>query len=146
MADLFPKRNRDFFNWLPNLFDKDSTTDLFERPFGLQYPKVDVKDENNHYLVEAELPGFSKDDVTVEYKNGYITLEGRKEQSTETNDENNNYIRKERSYGSFQRSFYVGDVNEENIDGNFSNGLLTLKIPKTRDSLEDSSGYRIDLN
>ncbi|MGY4688280.1 Hsp20/alpha crystallin family protein [Salibacterium sp. K-3] len=146
MADLFPKRNRDFFSWLPGLFDKDTTTDLFERPFGLQYPKVDVKDEGDHYLVEAELPGFSKEDVSVEYKNGYITLEGRKEESSETNDENQNYIRKERSYGSFQRSFYVGDVNEEEINGQFHDGLLTLHVPKTKDSLDDKSGYKIGLN
>ncbi|SER95590.1 Hsp20/alpha crystallin family protein [Salipaludibacillus aurantiacus] len=144
MANLFPKRRRDVFEWLPSFLDRDSTTDLFDSSFGFQSPKVDIKEKKDHYVIEAELPGFSKEDISVEYKDGHLTIQGKTERSAETKDDQ--YVRRERSSGSFQRSFYIGDINEKEIQGEFKNGLLVLNVPKTREELDESSGYRIDIN
>ncbi|SDC35115.1 HSP20 family protein [Pelagirhabdus alkalitolerans] len=137
MSNLFP-RKRDVFDWLPSFFDREQSL------FDFDAPKVDVKDKNDHYEIDAELPGFEKDDVVVEYKDQYLTIEGRREESVEKEDDD--FVRRERSFGSFKRSFYVGDIDESDIKGSFKNGLLTLKVPKSNDRLDDSSAHRIKLD
>lgn len=140
VGSLFPKKD-DLFNLMPGLFDRDR--DLFS--FGKHdLPKVDVKNRKDHYEIDAELPGFDKEDVVVEYKDRHLTIEAKKE--TEVNIEEEDYVRRERSSGSFKRQFFVGDVDEEKIKGTFKNGVLTLTVPKTKDDLEDDQSYRINLD
>ncbi len=143
MANLFPRRN-DMFDWLPSFLKNDQGTSLFDTSFRFETPKVDVKDKRDYYEMVAEAPGFSKDDIVVEYKDGYLTIQGKKEDTVEEKDEQDHYVRRERSYGSFQCSFYVGDVDEQKITGQFDNGLLTLQVPKSDDA-HDSSTYKIEI-
>ncbi len=143
MVNLFPKKDRELFEGLPSLFSKDGITSLFDDHFGLQ-PRVDVKDEKNYYVIEAELPGFSKDDITVEYKDNYLFIDGKKEATEEMKDDDH-FIRRERTTGTIQRKFYVGDIDETQINGKFKNGLLELTVPKSNAELDGRSGYRIDL-
>ncbi|MBB5175133.1 Hsp20/alpha crystallin family protein [Texcoconibacillus texcoconensis] len=142
MTNLFPKKKRDFFERLPSFFQRDVS--LFDGEMDFQSPKVDVKESRWQYTIEVELPGFYKDNVAVDFKDGYITIKAKREESLETKDDDR-FVRKERSYGSVQRSFYVGDIDEEKIEGKFENGLLTLKVPKSDEDFEETSGYRIDL-
>ncbi|UTR13842.1 Hsp20/alpha crystallin family protein [Salipaludibacillus sp. LMS25] len=143
MVNLFPKRDRELFEGMPSLFSKDGLTSLFDDHFKLQ-PRVDVKEEKDHYVIEAELPGFSKDDITVEYRDSYLFIYGKKETTEEMKDDDR-FVRRERTTGTIKRKFYVGDIDETKINGNFTNGLLELTVPKSDADLEGSNGYRIDL-
>ena len=79
-------------------------------------------------MLEAEIPGVDKEDINLEYKDDILTISV--ERKEEVNDERENYIRKERRYGSFKRAFYVDNVDEENIKAKFKNGVLKIKLPK----------------
>lgn len=134
---------------IPRNFNENWFDDFFNVPFekffgtnnspllassGKSLMKMDVKEENNNYAVEMDLPGFKKEDVKVELDNGYLTISATRGESKENSDENGNYLRKERYTGSCARSLYVGNnVKQENIKAKFENGILSLTIPKIED-------------
>ena len=92
--------------------------------------KCDIYEEDGNYHIEMDIVGFNKDDITIECDKGYLTITAEK--STLQNDEssNKNYIRRERSYGSYKREFYLGEIDTDNVDANFNNGVLSIVIPK----------------
>ena len=90
--------------------------------------KCDINEKDGVYHIEADIPGIDKKDISIEHNNGYITIKATKEKNEET--ENKNVIRQERFYGAMERKFYVGDVDEENINAKFDNGVLKISIPK----------------
>ena len=141
MKRLSPRRRDEFF---PSLFESNMETDIFNKFFKTaRFPQVDIKEKEKHYEFEVELPGFSKEDIIVEYKDGYLEIEGQKEQSYETEEREGHYIRKERSYGSFKRVFYVGEIDQDEISGSFNNGVLTLQVPKSEEDQRKERGYQI---
>ena len=117
-------RTLDLFNW-----DR-----VFDRYFGdfdhsAGWPAVDVREDDDNYLVEVELPGLSEKDVEVKVENGVLTIASGKDESREEKDEG--YIWKERRHYSFSRSFSLPDnVDGEKITANFKNGLLDVAVPK----------------
>ena len=131
MADMVPvnkgglfKRGEDF---LDNLFNEDFFAIPFEKMgFGF---RVDLKENENAYLVEAELPGVNKDSIDVEFKNNYLTISAKREEKTEEKKEI--YVRKERKYGELVRSFYIDNVDEEKITASFAEGILKVELPKS---------------
>lgn len=142
MRKLLPSKREDF---IPSLFESGFETDLFDRFFKeSHYPKVDIKEVDNGYELKMDVPGFSKEEIKVEYREGYLELEGTHEENKETKEEGH-YIRKERSYGSFKRSFYVGDIDESEIRGSFKDGMLQLHVPKASEEDEKKSGTQIQL-
>ena len=97
---------------------------------------TDIKDEGDHYLLQAELPGFQKEDIDLDVKDGVLTISA---QHQENNDHNSgNYVCKERRYGSFTRSFNLENIQEEGITASYHNGVLELKMPKRKESLPQS--------
>ena len=139
---FMPKKREDFF---PKLFQSDLDSDFFDRFFKeSNYPQVDVKEVEGQYEVVVDVPGFAKEDISVDFKDGYLTISGKKEQSSETTEEEGHYIRKERSFGSFKRSFYIGDVDDQAIKGNFKDGVLRLAVPKPAVK-ESGNGKRIEI-
>lgn len=139
---FMPRKREDFF---PKLFQSDLDSDFFDRFFKeSNYPQVDVKEANGQYEVVVDVPGFSKDDIQVDFKDGYLSISGKKEESTETSEDEGHYIRKERSFGSFKRSFYVGDVDDQAIKGNFKDGVLQLTVPKPEEK-DSGNGKRIEI-
>lgn len=139
---FMPRKREDFF---PKLFQSDLDSDFFDRFFKeSNYPQVDVKEANGQYEVVVDVPGFSKDDIQVDFKDGYLSISGKKEESSETSEDEGHYIRKERSFGSFKRSFYVGDVDDKAIKGNFKDGVLQLTVPKPEEK-ESGNGKRIEI-
>lgn len=93
------------------------------------YPiKVDIKEKNKEYLLEAEIPGVDKENINLEINDDVLTISV--ERKEEINEEKESYIRRERRYGSFRRSFYVNDVDQEKIKAKFKDGLLHVKLPK----------------
>ena len=117
-----------------NLFNDIFDDSFFRDGFGNQQMatmKTDIKEEEGKYLLDIELPGFEKEDINAELKDGYITITAKKEENKEEKDKEGNFIRRERYSGACQRSFYVGkDVREEDIQAEFKDGILKLNIPK----------------
>lgn len=92
--------------------------------------KTDIQDDGSKYILEAELPGFSKEDIHIDINKDYLTISAERNSENEEKDKDGRYIRKERFYGSFKRSFNVSNVNTEAIDAEYSNGILKLNLPK----------------
>jgi len=90
--------------------------------------KTDIREEADKYVLEAEMPGFSKDDVKIDIEGDYLTLSA--ERKSEKEETKGGYIRRERSYGSFKRSFNIEDVDADNIAAKYDNGVLLLDLPK----------------
>ena len=124
-----------------NLFD-DFMDDNFERNFfGSRNPlygkhsknlmKTDVKETDNGYELDIDLPGFKKDEITAHLEDGYLTVSAAKGVDKDEKDNEGRYIRRERYSGSMTRSFYVGNaVTEEDIKAKYEDGILSLSIPK----------------
>lgn len=100
--------------------------------------KTDVKECKDHYEVSIDLPGFRKDEITVDLKDGYLTVAAAKGLDKDEQSEDEKYIRRERYAGSCQRSFYVGDVRPEDIKGKFESGVLTVSVPKMQEQLPET--------
>ena len=110
-------------------FRNDPFRDLtgFEKSFS---PRVDVSETDKEFKVSAELPGMDEKDIQVTFGRGRLTISGKKE--SEKVEEDSQYYRRERSYGSFQRSVALpSEINEEKIDAVFKKGILKITIPKT---------------
>lgn len=90
--------------------------------------KTDIIDHEGFYEMKIDMPEINKDDIKMSLNDGYLTIEAKVEKNTDNNDK---YIRKERYYGEYERSYFVGDaVKEEDIDAKLENGVLTLNIKK----------------
>lgn len=123
-----------------SLFDRFFDDSLEKEFFGTHNPlygkhaknlmKTDVKDVNDHYEVAVDLPGFQKDEVNVELENGYLTISADKGLDKDQKDDEGHYIRQERYSGSCSRSFYVGDIQPEDIHAKYEDGILKLTLPK----------------
>ena len=93
--------------------------------------KTDVRETDDAYEVDIDLPGFKKDEVTAELNDGYLTISASTDTNNDEKDKDGHYIRRERYSGSCQRSFYVGkDVTEDDIKASFEDGTLKMTIPK----------------
>ncbi len=90
--------------------------------------KTDITDKGDHYLLEAELPGFNKEDIHVDIDGDYLTIHAQQDLKNEKKD--HKFIRQERSYSSISRSFNISDVDTEHISAKYKNGVLELNMPK----------------
>lgn len=131
---------------LPSIFGENLFDDFFSDPFGMMVPqsrdllygkhgknlmKTDVRETESSYELDIDLPGFKKDEVHVDLKNGYLTISAEKGLDKDESDKKGKYIRQERYAGSCSRSFYVGeDVEAGEVAARFENGILQLSIPK----------------
>lgn len=111
-----------------NFFFDDDFDNLFLSTTKKNEMKCDIYEEDGNYHIVMDVPGYDKNDINIEVKDGYLTIKASK--SSEENEETKKYIRRERAYGEFQRSFALGDVDSDKIDANFSNGTLKITIPK----------------
>ncbi|NLX62389.1 MAG: Hsp20/alpha crystallin family protein [Tissierellia bacterium] len=134
MFGLTPYRNRRGLSRrifdLDRIFD-DMLDELDYRFFSYNPMRVDIRETDDKYLLEAELPGVNKDDIIIEVRNDIMTISV--ERNEEIREERENYIRRERRFGSFRRSFPVEDVEQDKIDARFENGILYLELPKKKD-------------
>ena len=135
-----------FDDWMDD-FEKDFAKELFPAKSPLygkhakNMMKTDVRETDNGYEVDIDLPGFKKDEVNVQLNDGYITISAAKGLDKDEKDKKTGkYIRRERYAGSMSRSFYVGaDVKQEDIHAKYESGILQLTIPK-----KDSKGIEQD--
>ena len=132
---------------LPGIFGENLFDDFFADPFGMMpagrrsdplygkhaqnLMKTDVREKDNAYELDVDLPGFKKDEITVDLKDGYLTIGASKGLDRDQSDENGKYIRRERYAGVCSRSFYVGEnVRPEEIGAKYEDGILRLSVPK----------------
>ena len=117
---------------LPNRF-------LYDSMFGVdrfEDMSCDIYEKDNKYHVEMDIPGFSKDDIKIECHKGTITVSIEKNLENDTEDDNKKYIRRERKTGKYKRSFYLGDIDEENIKAEFKNGTLIMIVPLKEETVK----------
>lgn len=94
--------------------------------------KTDVKENENDYELQVEVPGVSKENISIDYENVYVTIAAKTNKSKDEKDKEGNYIRRERYSGSYSRSYYVGDVDRESIKAKLDNGVLSIIVPKAK--------------
>ncbi len=126
---------------LDNFFG-DFFDDSFLSPMNMSKFNSDVRETENEYLISAELPGVDKKDIKLDYKNNYLVISAKRNE--EHDDKKDNYIRKERSYGEFSRSFYFDNVSEDKINAKFENGVLKITLPKVEKDKEKVTNIKID--
>ena len=126
---------------MPSLFGENLLDNLFDVPTfrGLNgfsssdrnMMSTDVKETDSGYEISINLPGFKKEDVKGEVKDGYLIINASNQTSNDTKDENGKYIRRERYCGSCSRSFYVGEqITQNDIKARFEDGVLKIDVPK----------------
>ena len=128
---------------MPSILSNDFMDDFFSVPrvtgfggsrFDRDFSRMmttDVKETDNAYQLDMNLPGFAKEDIKAELKDGYLTINAESNSSNDEKDDDGNFIRRERYTGSCSRSFYVGDgVTQDDIHAAFKDGVLTLTVPK----------------
>jgi HSP20 family protein len=122
--DLMPREH--FFN---QVFDQFFGEDFFA-PFNAKGNsfQVDLEEKNDSYVIKADLPGIKKEDININFANDYLTISAKRNEDTEVKEDN--YLRRERRYGEFNRSFYMRNVRDEDIDAEFNDGVLTVSLPK----------------
>ena len=114
-----------------NIFN-DMDKDFFSGAMPANACRTDIKDAGDKYVMESELPGFEKEDITLDINGTYLTISAEHKTETENKDEESKYIRKERTYGSYKRSFDISDVDAEGISAEYKNGILIIDLPKKK--------------
>ena len=132
---------------MPSIFGEDLFDDWMNWPWSRSYNyntvmKTDVRDVDGNYELSIDLPGFTKDEVQVELKDGTLTVHAEKGLDKDESEKDGSYIRKERYAGAVSRSFYVGDVQPGEVKGKYESGVLTLTIPK-KDQPQVAASNRI---
>ena len=132
-----------------NLFNDDwmdfSFPDIDKELYGKHAKnlmKTDVKEKDGNYEVAIDLPGFKKDEITAELKDGYLTISAAKGLDKDEKDKDGKYIRRERYAGNLSRSFYIGEgVKQEDIKAAFKNGILNITVPKEDKTAKEEKKY-----
>ncbi len=124
MFGLTPFERNDI--WTPfRDFDKD-----FFKGFGAAHCRTDIKDAGDRYLMECEMPGFDKNDIKIDINGSTLTLCAEHKAEKDEKNSDGEYIRRERSYGSYCRSFDISNIDESSIEAEYANGILKLNLPK----------------
>ena len=135
---LMPRRDYD-------LFGDDFFGDDFFKPEKNTLMKTDIKETDNSYILDIDLPGYKKEDIKVELNDGYLLIHAHT--SNEVKDEKKGkFVRRERFTGECSRSFYVGeDIKEDEITASFKNGILNLEVPKVSPEEKKSEKKYIEI-
>ena len=145
------RRNQDMTTFNPWLDMEEFKKAFFSNPFGsffnapaLNQFRTDVTDEGDHYLLETDLPGFEKKDITLDIHDDMLTIRAERKSKVEEKDKKDKVIRMERSYGSYQRSFDISGVDADQIKAKYTDGVLRLTLPKLERSLPQGKRLEIE--
>jgi len=127
---LFSRLYRDFFDDMMAPFDNFSTFN------------TDIIDKGEHYLLQAELPGFKKDEINIDIENDTLKISANHKE--EIKEERKNYIRHERKYNSYSRAFNISGILKDKITASYNNGILELKLPKEEAEVIDAKHIEIE--
>ena len=138
---LVPKKHYDLFD------------DFFDDPFfkeerqlhPMPMMKTDIRETENNYIIDVDLPGFKKEDIKVNIEEGYLNISASTS-SSENEEEKGNYIRRERYSGECTRRFYIGeDIEDNEVSARFDNGILCIEIPKKKEVYKVEEKKYIDI-
>ena len=147
---------------LPSIFGENLFDDFFNDDYGMMIPtwnnrnsaygkyvngmmKTDVRETENTYEVDIELPGCKKEDIKMDLKDGYLTISAQQNVKHDEKDQDGKYIRQERYTGSCSRSFYVGEMKPTDIAAKYTDGILKISVPKQEvQKLPESTSIAIE--
>ena len=125
---------RDDFDLFDDVFDNGFDVPMFNQEPVL---KTDVVEKDGKYIMKTDLPGFAKNDVKVTLENGTVSIHASRHENKDEKDRKGKVLRRERRYGSYSRSFYVGNqVKDSDVKANYNNGVLTIELPAREDRKE----------
>ena len=144
------RRNQDMTTFNPCREMDEFENAFFSNPFSsffgasaLSQFRTDVTDEGDHYLLEADLPGFEKKDISLDIRDNTLTVRAERKSKIEEKDKKDKVIRMERSYGSYTRSFDISGVDADKIKAKYVDGVLRLTLPKLEQHLPE--GRRLEI-
>ena len=144
--------NNDIFDEMDNFFNDGffggncrapQTAKQFDSMSGLM--RTDVIEKDDCYQLEAELPGFNKEDISIDLKNDTLTISASHNENNDEKDKDGKYIRRERRSSSYQRSFHVEGLKPEDIIAQYKNGVLTVNLPKKEAIPEKEETFKIEV-
>lgn len=127
-------RNKRIKSLFDNLLDDDFFGELIPVQFSKAF-RADIKETENEYVVEAELPGFAKEDIEVEVNDNNLVIRATRRE--EIDEEGRGYIRKERYSGNLERRFYIENIKPQEVTAKYENGILRVNLPKDKKSKSD---------
>lgn len=128
-----------------NLIPRNYFGDIFDDfmpPKKEDNMKCDIYEKDGDYHIDMDVPGFGKDEIKIEAKKDYLTITVEKSSEVNDEDKDKNYIHRERSYGKYQRSFYLHDLDSDKVEAEFNNGVLSIIVPK-KEETEDKKYIEI---
>lgn len=141
---MLPGRNR----FGIKLFD-----DVFNEPFFADFDRnlnmlTDIKETDDKYTLDINLPGYTKEDISVSLEDGYLNIVANKDEKTEEKDKEGKFIRRERYTGHCHRSYYIGSqIKDEDIKASYKDGTLSLVVPKKEPpAIEEKPGSQIAID
>lgn len=138
MTNYLIKRNNSTFDLLDDAFNSLFKPMFFEEKYNVM--KTDIRETEKSYIMDVEIPGFDKKDVSLALEKGYLTVSAEKK---ECSDKKDVYIRRERSC-ALSRTYYVGDVDKDAIKAKYDSGILQIEIPKKQKDIPVSHSINID--
>lgn len=134
----FERKSYDLFNAFHD-FEKD----FFGEDSRINTCRTDIRDEGNSFVLEAELPGFEKSDIKLDINGDSLILSAEHNTENSEKDDNGKYIRRERTYGSYRRSFDISGIDADNIGAEYKNGVLYVELPKKAASASETKRLEI---
>ena len=137
-----------FDDWMDFPFDDDffRRTPSYSKKSSTSVMRTDIRDTDDSYELDVDLPGYKKDEINVQLKEGYLTISASKNTENDEKDKKGNYIRRERYNGTMSRSFYVGDaIHQDDIHAKYADGILKISVPKkTKKEVEQANYISIE--
>lgn len=136
------------------LMPRKDTLDLFDDIFGENFlskfdtnmMRTDIRESDNGYIIDVDLPGYKKENIKVDVTDGYLNISAKMDDE-EDDSKKGKYVRRERYYGECSRSFYIGDdIKTDDVKASFKNGILSLNIPKKTEAEKESEKNYISID
>lgn len=141
MFDMMPFEHRN--NSMDRFFDS-FFSNAFNGLSSFSGGRTDIIDKGKNYVLQSEMPGFEKGDISIDINDDILTIKAEHNAQNDEKNDNGEFIRRERSYGSYVRSFNVSGVDTDKITASYNNGILELVMPKKE--VETPKGTHIDIN
>ena len=138
MFGLTPYERNDLWNPFRE-FEKD----FFKDFSSVNRCRTDIRDEDGKYILECEMPGFNKEDIKIDVNGSVLTLCAEHKSENDEKNKNGEYIRRERSYGSYCRSFDISNIDESAIEAEYTNGVLKVTLPKKAEQQPETKKIEI---